>query len=113
VKHFLLFYDVVDEYATLRLPLRSAHLAHARQAVARGSLLLGGALAEPADGAVLLFQGDSLAVAEQFARSDPYVTGGLVTAWRVREWTTVVGPGAAAEVPREPNAEIASASKPA
>jgi hypothetical protein len=48
-------------------------------------------MAEPVDGAVLLFQGESPEVAERFAKSDPYVVNGLVTHWRVREWTTVVG----------------------
>ena len=96
--HYLLFYDVVPDYVERRMTLRPAHLAHARAAVARGELLLGGALADPADGAVLLFQGDSPAAAEAFAAADPYVTGGLVTRWRVRPWTTVVGAGAAVAV---------------
>ena len=96
--HYLLFYDVVADYATQRARFRSAHLEHAREAIARGELLLGGALADPIDGAVLLFQGTSPAVAEAFAASDPYVLNGLVTRWRVREWTTVVGPWAAAPV---------------
>jgi uncharacterized protein YciI len=47
------------------------------------------------DGALLLFKADSPRVAETFARADPYVTNGLVVRWRVREWTTVVGDGAA------------------
>jgi len=93
--HYLLFYDVVDDYASRRLPFREAHLAYGRAAVQRGDLVLGGALANPVDGAILLFQGDSPAVAEQFARADPYVRNGLVTKWHVREWTTVVGPLAA------------------
>lgn len=98
--HYLLIYDVVGDYAERRAPLRAAHLAHARAAVARGDLVLGGALANPPDGAVLLFRGDSPAAAEAFAASDPYVLNGLVTRWRVREWTTVVGPDA--EVPLPP-----------
>jgi hypothetical protein len=97
--HYLLFYDVVEGYAERRAAFRAAHLALARAAVARGELLLGGALADPVDGAVLLFRGDSAAVAERFAAGDPYVRSGLVTAWRVREWTTVIGPGAAVEPP--------------
>jgi len=97
--HYLLFYDVVEGYAERRAPLREAHLTHAREAVARGDLVLGGALANPVDGAVLLFRGSSPAVAETFARADPYVQHGLVTKWRVREWTTVVGPGAEHPVP--------------
>jgi hypothetical protein len=97
--HYLLLYDVVEDYVTRRVPLRDAHLALARRAVARGELLLGGALADPVDGAVLLFQGPSPAAAEAFAKQDPYVTNGLVTRWRVREWTTVVGAGAAHPLP--------------
>jgi uncharacterized protein len=93
--HYLLFYDVVPDYEERRMALRSAHLAHARAACARGELLLGGALADPVDGAVLLFQGDSPAAAEAFATADPYVTHGLVTRWRVRPWVTVIGEGAA------------------
>lgn len=93
--HYLLFYEVVDDYAAKRVPFRSAHLDYARQAVARGELVLGGAFANPVDGAVLLFQGDSPSVAEAFARTDPYVQNGLVTRWWVREWTTVVGEDAA------------------
>ena len=95
--HYLLMYDVVDDYVTRRVPLRAAHIGHARESVAQGDLVLGGALANPPDGAVLLFRGSSPTAAEQFAKSDPYVLNGLVKSWRVREWTTVLGP--AAEVP--------------
>jgi uncharacterized protein YciI len=83
--HFLLFYEVVADYAERRVRLRAAHLAHARRAVERGELVLGGALADPVDGAVLLFQGSSPEVAAKFAKADPYVANGLVTSWRVRE----------------------------
>jgi uncharacterized protein YciI len=99
--HYLLFYDAVPDYAERRKPFRAAHLAHARAAFARGELLLGGAFANPVDGAVLLFRGESPAAAEAFATSDPYVVNGLVTNWRVREWTTVVGADAACPLPPE------------
>ncbi len=96
--HYLLMYEVAEDYVARRVAFRAAHLAYARQAVERGELLLGGALAEPVDGAVLLFLGDTPSVAERFAASDPYVVKGLVTRWRVRPWTTVIGPGSAAPV---------------
>jgi uncharacterized protein YciI len=96
--HYLLFYEVGKDYLERRAALRAAHLANAWAAAERGELLLGGALANPVDGAVLLFTGDSAAVAESFARADPYVTEGLVRTWRVREWTTVAGPTAASPV---------------
>jgi uncharacterized protein YciI len=98
--HYLLFYDVVDNYAERRTPFRADHLAHARKAVANGDLILGGAFANPIDGTMLLFKGSSPAAAEAFAKSDPYVVNGLVTKWRVREWTTVVGELAENPLPR-------------
>jgi uncharacterized protein YciI len=100
MKHFLLFYDVAEDYLARRSQFRAAHLAKAWAAHERGELLLGGALADPVDGAVLLFKGSSPDVPETFAREDPYVLNGLVTRWRVREWTTVVGTGAATPLPR-------------
>jgi uncharacterized protein len=93
--HYLLFYDVGDDYVARRAEFRSAHLTKAWAAHDRGELVLGGALANPVDGAVLLFKGDSPRVAMDFAAADPYVTSGLVIRWRVREWTTVAGADAA------------------
>ena len=90
-KHFLLFYEVVDDYVTRRIPFRPQHLALAEQAANRGELVLGGALADPVDRAVLLFRGPSREVAEAFAICDPYVQNGLVLKWTVREWTTLAG----------------------
>ena len=95
--YYLLFYDVVPDYLERREAFRRDHLALARAAQDRGELLLGGALAEPADGAVLLFEGDSPDVAEDFVRNDPYVAHGLVTAWRIRPWTVVAGAGVPAQ----------------
>jgi len=92
--HYLLFYEVGPEYLERRAAFRSEHLALAWQAHARGELVLGGALAEPVDCAILMFRGESPAAAERFAQADPYVRNGLVKSWRVRPWTTVVGDAA-------------------
>ncbi len=89
--HYILFYDLVDDYLERRGPLRADHLELGRQSQARGELLMAGALAEPMNGAVLVFRGESTAAAEAFARADPYVKNGLVKSWRVRKWTTVIG----------------------
>jgi len=96
--HYLLMYDLASDYLDRRTAFRSEHLELAWQASGRGELILGGALADPVDSAVLLFQGDSPAVAERFAVADPYVKNGLVTRWRVRPWTTVVGDSATTPV---------------
>jgi uncharacterized protein YciI len=89
--YYLLIYDVVPDYIQRRAAFREEHLAMGRAAQARGELLFGGALAKPVDGAVLLVRGDSPHIAERFAEADPYVRHGLVTRWRVREWTVVIG----------------------
>jgi uncharacterized protein len=94
--HYLLFYDAGPDYVQRRAEFRSAHLDLAWAAQERGELILGGALADPVDGAILLFESDGPQAAEKFAREDPYVKNGLVRAWRVRPWTTVVGAGASA-----------------
>jgi uncharacterized protein YciI len=96
--HYLLMYDLVPDYLERRAQYRDAHLKLAWAAAERGELLLAGALAEPTDSAVLLFESDSPAAAQAFARADPYVLAGLVAGWRVREWTTVVGERAARPV---------------
>lgn len=96
--HYVLFYEVADDYVSRRAPFRNEHLEKAWKASERGELILGGAFAPAADGAMLLFRGDSAEVAESFARADPYVTSGAVKRWYVREWTTVAGQDAATPI---------------
>ena len=96
--HYLLFYEAGEDYIDRRAAFREEHLSKAWAAADRGELVLGGALADPADGALLLFRGDTAEVAERFARADPYVTSGIVKRWYVRKWTTVAGEAAAVPV---------------
>jgi uncharacterized protein YciI len=98
MKHFLVFYDLAADYLVRRTAFRDAHLAKAWESHRRGELQLGGALADPVDGAVLLFRADSAEIVEEFVRTDPYVLNGVVIGWRVRTWATVVGDGAATPV---------------
>ena len=92
--HFILFYELAPNYLTDRATYRAEHLALAWAAQSRGEIVLAGALAEPADQAVLLFQGETDAAARAFAEADPYVKAGLVRRWSVRPWNTVVGEAA-------------------
>lgn len=89
--YYILFYKTVDNYIERRQPYRELHLAYANSSFEKGELVLAGALAEPADNAVLVFKGDSPAAAEDFAKNDPYVLNGVVTEWNVRPWTVVIG----------------------
>ncbi len=89
--YHVLLYDLVPDYLERRTPLRPEHLRLAKEAEARGELVMAGALAEPADRAILVFRTDDPGVPERFARADPYVLNGLVTKWTVRPWTVVLG----------------------
>jgi len=89
--YFLLVYDYVENIVERRAPYREAHLALATEYVGRGEMLLGGAFADPTDGAAFAFKADGRDSVEAFVERDPYVQNGLVTAWRIREWTVVVG----------------------
>jgi len=53
--HYLLFYEVGEDYVSRRAKFRVEHLEKAWKASERGELVLAGALANPVDGAVLLF----------------------------------------------------------
>lgn len=91
MKYFALFYDVVDDFVSRRSAYREEHLRLVREAHQRGELLLAGALADPADRALLVFRAADRSIVEEFARNDPYVTNGLVTRWEVRPWSVVIG----------------------
>ena len=89
--HFLLTYDLAPDYLERRAEFRNEHLKLAWEAQARGEMLLAGALDEPADRALLVFSCDSAETPQLFAAKDPYVKNGLVRAFHVRRWNTVVG----------------------
>jgi hypothetical protein len=91
MQYFALTYDVVHDFVARRTPYREAHLQLVRDASARGLLMLAGAVGDPPDAALLVFRAESASPVEAFARADPYVTEGIVTAWRVRPWNVVVG----------------------
>ena len=87
----LLYEQVIDDFIARRAVYRDEHLRLAREAQARGELLMAGAFADPTDGALLVFQSPDATAAEGFARNDPYVKNGLVRRWKVRSWSVVIG----------------------
>ena len=88
---FLLEYDLVTDYIERRAEFREAHLALATEAAQRGELVLGGALADPPDRALLVWRVADRTIIEEFVRGDPYVINGLVRSWSIRPWNVVVG----------------------
>jgi uncharacterized protein YciI len=97
--YYVLEYQLVDDYVERRAALRAEHLELARAATERGELVLAGALDDPPDRAVLVWNVADSTTVEAFANADPYVRNGLVTEWTVRPWTVVVGASYTGPIP--------------
>jgi uncharacterized protein YciI/heme-degrading monooxygenase HmoA len=108
--YFAVFYEVVDDFVARRTAFRESHLSNVSESYARGELVLAGALAEPADRALLVFNAQDKNVVETFVQNDPYVLSGLVKKWEIRPWNVVTGNEASPNpvVPAHPT-EIARA----
>lgn len=92
MSYFVVRYDaVVEDYASRRAPFREQHLRLLNEAHARGEVVMAGAVGDKPDGAIIIFRSDSPGAAEQFVANDPYITNGLILAWRVQSWHVVVG----------------------
>jgi uncharacterized protein len=89
--YYILFYKTVENYIEKRAPFRNEHLALVKKNHDNAILLMAGALAEPADGAVLIFKADNTKPIEEFVNNDPYVKNGLIAEWTVRQWNVVIG----------------------
>lgn len=89
--YFVVTYQVVDDYVERRAAYRQEHLTLARSFAERGDMVLGGAFEDASQGAMIIFRGDDISVAEAFVNNDPYVQNGLVTSWSIRTWNVVSG----------------------
>jgi hypothetical protein len=90
-KTFLLEYSYVADILEKRTPYRPAHLALAEGLTKDGVIVAGGATGSPPSGALFIFKAADASAVEAFVKKDPYVSAGLVTAWKIKEWTVAVG----------------------
>jgi len=81
---FALLYEASDDVQAKAMPHIAVHSARLKEFRRRGTLLLGGAFANPQEGALIIFTTHE--AAEEFARGDPFVANGVVRAWRIHEW---------------------------
>lgn len=87
--HALLLYDYVPDVLERRAPHREAHLARIAEWIARGDMLMAGALGDPPTGAAFVFGDVPEHEIARFADGDPYLAAGLVTGRRILPWTVV------------------------
>ena len=85
---YVLLYTSADDVLSKAPAHFPAHRARLEDFHARGVLLAVGTFGNPQDeGSMGIFT--SRDAAEEFARDDPFVAGGVVSAWEVREWNEV------------------------
>ena len=84
----VMFYEVAPD-GLPKAPIHyEAHRARLNEFHARGTLLMAGPYANPAEGALGIFT--SREAAEEFIRGDPFVVNGVVSQWSLREWNEVL-----------------------
>ncbi|CEG45663.1 YCII-related [Plasmopara halstedii] len=89
-KYYILRYEYVHDILNRRGPYRAEHLERAVTAKKDGNVVMGGALVDPPDAGVFIFNVSDKKIIEKFATSDPYVLNNLVTSYSIREWTVVI-----------------------
>jgi uncharacterized protein YciI len=85
---YVLSYETNAESLPLARLHFPAHRARIDEFAARGTLLMVGPFADPADGALGIFT--TRAAAEEFVAGDPFVLCGLVKACTIREWNEIL-----------------------
>ncbi|MDT0645831.1 YciI-like protein [Zunongwangia sp. F260] len=91
MNYYVLKYQLQENYLKDRGKYRTEHLNLAKETAQTGTLVLAGAMDDPADEALLIFKAADDAAAKTFAEKDPYVKNGLVKEWSVRKWNVAVG----------------------
>ena len=88
--YFILFYHTVHDYVEKRAPYRSEHLKLLNIELKKKHVVLGGALNDPTDQAVIIWNVEDKKIIEDFVASDPYVRNGLVSKYEIRSWNVVI-----------------------
>ena len=81
---YVLFYESAADFLEKAGEHFPAHQARFQDFHARGDLLMIGPFGDPREGAMAVFT--TREAAEEFAGDDPFVRGGVVSRWYVREW---------------------------
>lgn len=86
---YVLFYESADDVASKAPGYFPAHRARIDAFHRRGDLLMIGTFSNPQEeGSMAVFT--SRETAEEFVKDDPFVLGGVVRAWHIREWNEIL-----------------------
>ena len=91
--YFIIDYTDLPDTQELRAEIRPLHRAHIYQDGTDVKIVLSGPTTrlDGRPGTMLVVQADDLEQAQQFAKTDPYVSKGVVERVEVRSWNWVLG----------------------
>lgn len=87
---YVMFYETTPESLAKARAHFAGHRARLDQFKANGTLLMAGNFTDGSGAALGVFT--TRAAADEFIAGDPFVLGGVVTRWSVREWNEVLAP---------------------
>jgi uncharacterized protein YciI len=87
----VVLYTSAEDVATKAPPHFPAHKARLDEFHARGDLLLVGTFGDPQrEGSMAIFR--TRESAEAFVAGDPFVLGGVVASYEIRDWNEMLAP---------------------
>lgn len=90
LKYFMLYYKLVPDILTARIPYKDEHMAILHEFSSLGLVFVGG---EVIDGfpAVFMFEGENDDILKEWLRRDPYFNNKLVLEYRFNQIILVAG----------------------
>ncbi len=89
-KHYMLYYKLVPDILSRRIPYKDEHMAILHELSSRGLIFVGGEVVEGYP-AVFMFEGEDDALLKEWLARDPYFNNGLVEEYRYNEIIIVAG----------------------
>jgi uncharacterized protein len=89
-KHYMLYYKLVPDILTARIPFKDEHMNILRELSSRGLVFVGGEMTEGYP-AVFMFEGENDDVLKEWLRRDPYMNNKLVTEYHFNQIILVAG----------------------
>jgi uncharacterized protein len=89
-KHYILYYKLVPDILTARIPFKDEHMNILHELSSRGLVFVGGEMTEGFP-AVFMFEGENDDVLKEWLARDPYLNNNLVEEYHFNQIILVAG----------------------
>ena len=90
IKHYMLYYKLVPDILTERIPFKDEHMNILHELSSRGLVFVGGEMIEGFP-AVFMFEGENDDVLKEWLTRDPYLNNNLVEEYHYNQIILVAG----------------------